>query len=195
MNIKKNKNHTKNNRTSRSKKGDFIILIMIFAVFILGGFFISSHNNSKTINQTYNRTVVTKISSASDTPAKTTTGANSSDMAQRKQSSPGSTSTINSGAAPITPSGTFVSGHLANLDSNELSICNTSSGAICSITFTNSSGQKSLTAKQTDSNGAAYWSWTPSSLGLSSGSWQVAASAIINGKSVSTQDPKTLEVQ
>jgi len=173
MDIIKNINHTKNNRSSRSKKSVFIILITILVVFILSGFFISSENNSKSINKS----------------------SNSSNMAQSKQNSPGSTSTNNTSAAPITPSGTFVSSHQANSDSQELSTCNTSSGATCSITFTNSSEKKSLSAKQTDSNGAVYWSWTPSSLGLNTGSWQVSASATMNGRSVSTKDPKTLEVQ
>lgn len=97
----------------------------------------------------------------------------------------------------ISPSGTFVSAH-KNVPSTAplSSVCNTSSGATCSIVFTMNSTTKSLPAQTTDRGGATYWnSWTPNSIGLTSGVWKVAAVASLNGQTKTTADALDLEVQ
>jgi len=97
----------------------------------------------------------------------------------------------------LQPTGNFVSAHKNVPSTTSLSsVCNTTSGATCQITFTNGSVVKSLSSQTTDSTGAAYWnSWKPSDLGLTSGSWQVQAVAILNGQTKTSTDAMNLEIQ
>lgn len=98
-------------------------------------------------------------------------------------------------AVLITPIGNFVSSHHVTMSTPIASVCNTTSGATCVISFVANGVTKSLTTEMTDSTGAAYWnSWTPKSIGLSVGSWQVQATAQLNGQSKSATDALTLEV-
>src|SRR5882762_2796078 len=62
----------------------------------------------------------------------------------------------------ISPYGTFVSNHKSTLSGGtaEQSVCITTPGASCSITFTNSGGDtKILQAQTADNNGTVYWNW------------------------------------
>lgn len=101
----------------------------------------------------------------------------------------------------LSPKGDFVNNHhptMSGATSNMFSVCNTTPGAKCGITFTNTlSGTiKSLNSETTDNNGAAYWSWTPGQIGLNAGStWRVTATATLNGQSKSSTDAINLEVQ
>jgi hypothetical protein len=96
------------------------------------------------------------------------------------------------------PSGTFVSNHSPSLSdasrAQETSVCNTTPGASCSITFTLGNTTKTLSAKTTDDNGAASWDWTPSSLGLTEGSWKIKATATQGGQTKTSEDSLTLNV-
>lgn len=98
----------------------------------------------------------------------------------------------------IKPYGSFVSNHQPGQHGSpleEASVCNTSPGASCTITFTKGGVTKSLTAKTADSSGAVYWqSWTPQSVGLTAGNWTVTAVATAGQQTQSTQDPTPLEV-
>ncbi len=100
---------------------------------------------------------------------------------------------------PVSPFGDFVSNHTPGQHSSpmtEASVCNTTSGATCQIFFSDGSITKSLPVQTTDLNGSTYWNnWTPASIGLTQGSWQITAVATINGQSKSTTDPINLEVQ
>ncbi|MGF7229599.1 MAG: hypothetical protein ACQR33_06515 [Candidatus Saccharibacteria bacterium] len=119
----------------------------------------------------------------------------------------GSGATTNGGgstttAALIAPSGNFVSNHHPNLGGSPApniltSVCNTTPGATCTITFTNAStgAAKSLTAQTADSGGAAYWSWKLQDVGLGQGTWQVKATATLGNQTKSASDAMTLEVQ
>lgn len=110
---------------------------------------------------------------------------NSSTSSATDASQPGDTKS-NSGttnvANLIVPTGDFVSAHGTSehpipRTATLASVCNTTPGVSCKITFTSPDGTvKSLDAQVTDRGGSAYWnSWTPESKGLSAGRWQVKA--------------------
>lgn len=107
---------------------------------------------------------------------------------------------INSGAAPITPYGNFVSNHRPNLDGNPApssvqSVCNTTAGATCYIEFVNQDGVvKQLAAQKTDSGGATSWNWDVKQAGFTIGSWKITVYASLNGKTESASDVQNLEV-
>lgn len=95
----------------------------------------------------------------------------------------------------IAPFGNFVSSHHVTMGTPITSVCNTTSGATCVINFILNGVTKSLTTEMTDSTGAVYWnSWTPKSIGLSAGSWQIQATAILNNKTKTATDALNLEV-
>lgn len=101
----------------------------------------------------------------------------------------------------IAPSGDFVNNHhptMTGTASNMFSVCNTTPGAICSISFTNTTSGtvKNLPTQSTDSNGSVYWNWTPGQIGLTSGStWRVTATATLDGQTKSSSDATNLEIQ
>ena len=99
------------------------------------------------------------------------------------------------GAPLIAPSGNFVSSH-TNVPANatEQSVCTTTPGASCTITFTQNGVTKSLTAQTTDKGGSTYWTWTPQSIGLTAGSWTITATATLSGQTQSANDATPLKV-
>ena len=100
-------------------------------------------------------------------------------------------------APPETPSGTFVSNHFVSLTSytSQNSVCHTSPGTKCTITFSQGSTTRSLPAKQTDANGNTSWDWDVKELGLTAGIWTITVKAT-NGKYTSTTvDQINLEVK
>ena|SRR5665213_2059394 len=107
-----------------------------------------------------------------------------------------STGTTSSNQAPLSaPWGTFANVNKATLNETMESTCNTLPGAKCQITFTNGNLTESLNTKTSDSGGAVYWSWTPSSIGLSPGTWHETMKATLGSQSnTAINDPLTLEV-
>jgi len=98
----------------------------------------------------------------------------------------------------IPPFGTFVSNHYpgqngSNFD--EVSQCLTNPGAICEIFLTQDSKKLSLGSKKTDSQGSAYWNWNVKNLKLSSGEWNIRATANLKNKTITTEDKLKIEVQ
>lgn len=115
--------------------------------------------------------------------------------AQTASSTKDSGQSQSSGAGPITPSGNFVSNHKPSSKSDNLeSVCRTSVGASCKISFTRDGVVKNLDAKPTNQDGVASWIWSPTSIGLTSGSWQIAATAEYNGRTADQPDPLNLEI-
>lgn len=105
-----------------------------------------------------------------------------------------------SGTNLTKPSGQFVSNHHPSLSGSkemysESSVCNTTPGASCYITFTMGSLIKKLGAQLADTNGAVYWDWDIKTAGLSQGTWTINAVASLNGQTLSAQDSQNLEVQ
>lgn len=95
----------------------------------------------------------------------------------------------------LIPSGDFVSAHHISLDTAITSVCNTSPGANCVITFSANGDTKSLPTEVADRGGSAYWNdWTPSGIGLAAGSWQVQAIASLGGQTKTALDAMKLVI-
>ena len=104
----------------------------------------------------------------------------------------------NNGSLSI-PYGTFVSNHAPTISgagnrSSEESVCITSPGVECIISFSLNGVTRSLPAQKTDNSGSAYWTWDISSAGLTVGSWSISATATLNGQSKAAYDSLKLEV-
>lgn len=114
------------------------------------------------------------------------------------QSSSGSdkqTGGVASGGGPAIPSGNFVSNHRPGSVNDTIeSVCVTPVGASCDITFRSGGVTKSLGKKQVNASGATSWIWSPASIALSSGSWQIIAQATYNDKVAEQIDPLKLEI-
>lgn len=141
----------------------------------------------------------TTAPSTSKTQAQTNTSYSPTTTQSEKNTSQAPAASSSSTAAPVTPTGDFVSDHQPNLSgsphpSQENSVCVTTPGATCYIEFTQSSVVNKLDAQTTDSNGAAYWTWDVAKDGLTTGSWQVTAVATLNGKTTTSTDPEALVI-
>ena len=103
--------------------------------------------------------------------------------------------TDSSTADLLTPWGTFANTYKARVNDQMGSTCNTTSGATCQIIFTNGSLTASLPTENTDAGGAVYWSWTPSQIGLTPGTWHMTMKAVLGSQTKTTSnDPLTLQV-
>jgi hypothetical protein len=91
-----------------------------------------------------------------------------------------------------------VSNHSPSLSSSsgrhETSVCSSTPGAVCTISFTNGSTTKSLEARTTDVQGNAYWDWDVDDLGLTVGTWKITTTVTLNGRTQTATDPTKLEV-
>ena len=95
----------------------------------------------------------------------------------------------------IQPWGTFSNLNQATLNEVMESSCNTSPAATCELLFTNGSLTKNLESKSADSGGAVYWSWTPQSVGLTTGEWHMQFKATLgNQVKYASDDPLTLSI-
>lgn len=108
------------------------------------------------------------------------------------------TGSISSNTAPLlTPTGPFISSHHQSLSQDSLinSVCNTTSGAICEIDFTQGSVTKSLPAQMTDAGGATYWNgWKLADIDLTTGDWQITAKATLGTQTQTASDAIVLTV-
>jgi hypothetical protein len=172
----------------------FLAVLLLLAA---GAFFLLRDTDDSKKSQSTNQT----NDQQSDAPqpatdSKTPTPTPSSDSGDPKDQ----TTPTPSGSAPTTPFGSFVSNHQPELESawelNRMqSVCNTSPGASCKISFTKGGETKSLSAQKADKEGAAYWSWTLQEIGLTEGVWKITATATLNGQTSSASDPINLEVK
>ncbi|MGH7142171.1 MAG: hypothetical protein ACREF5_01710 [Candidatus Saccharimonadales bacterium] len=100
----------------------------------------------------------------------------------------------------LMPMGDFVSDHHPNLSGSPApntitSVCNTTPGASCIISFTSNGDTKSLPSQITNSDGSAYWNnWTLQSIGLTVGTWQIQATANLNGQNKTAFDAMDLKI-
>lgn len=165
-------------------------VIVVVAVMVIVGVVYAYHLNHKkkpvpTLNQ-YTKGQASQPSS-------------SSSSSEQSVSSPNSSKTGGASASLVAPTGNFVSNHHPNLSGSPApnsmtSVCNTSPGASCRITFTNGDVNKSLPEQVTDSGGATYWYWKLQDIGLTAGSWKISATSSMSGSSLSSTDPTPLEV-
>jgi cytoskeletal protein RodZ len=127
---------------------------------------------------------------------------NNNSSGTQSSSSPNSKNGSTEGATLVTPTGDFVSNHRPNLSGSPSpntieSVCNATPGATCQITFVNTStgDSKSLPAKQTDANGAAYWAWKLQDVGVTQGSWHIRAVAKMGNQTKTATDAEDMQVE
>ena len=101
----------------------------------------------------------------------------------------------------LVPTGNFVSNHHPNLSGSPApntmtSVCNTSAGASCTITFIDATTNvvRSLPTQVTDKGGSAYWDWKLQDVGLTTGRWKIEAIVRLGNQTQSAQDEMSLEV-
>lgn len=99
----------------------------------------------------------------------------------------------------LAPSGNFVSNHRPNLSGSPApnsinSVCTTTPGASCKITFTKDGATKSLPPQIVDQGGSTYWNWKLQDIGLTQGSWKIEAIASLNEQASTSSDVLNLEV-
>lgn len=114
---------------------------------------------------------------------------------------PPNTSPKSSGSSAVllTPSGNFVSDHHPNLSgypapNTMSSVCNTTPGATCQITFTQNGVTKSLPQQTADPTGFTNWNWKLQDIGLTTGTWKIEAIATLNGQTKTAFDAMDLVV-
>ena len=101
----------------------------------------------------------------------------------------------------IAPFGNFVSNHFPGENGSpttESSVCNTSPGATCYIKFTNVDSRETtqLPSKVVDSHGSATWYWDiDNDAHLTSGQWQITATATLGSQVKSTSDNLNLSIK
>jgi hypothetical protein len=102
----------------------------------------------------------------------------------------------------VVPTGDFVSNHHPNLSGSPApntmtSVCTTTPGASCKISFTNTSTGvvKSLPSQTTDAGGSTYWGWKLQDIGLSAGTWKIQATAGSGDQAKVATDPMDLVVE
>jgi hypothetical protein len=130
------------------------------------------------------------------TPATTSTSASQDKQQTTSNPTPASS---NLKGTVLAPFGTFVSNHQPNLSGSPApnsmqSVCQTTPGAVCKISFNQVTTTKSLDPKVTDSNGIASWSWRLQDVGLTQGTWEIAATASSADQSQTTTDSIKLTV-
>jgi hypothetical protein len=189
--------NTTKKQTKRSNYRIWWMVLIVIAVISLGAFWYhKKHSNTSPIVHTNNGTITANPNVPGGTNPNPTTGSSAS----KDQAGNTPATAPNSGVQPATPTGQFVSNHQPNLSGSptpntETSTCTTTPGAECKITFTKGTVVKSLPAQNTDENGNTIWSnWNLQSVGLTAGSWQVAAVAFNGSKTASATDATTLVV-
>lgn len=170
------------------------------AVIIVGGYFIGRATFFKPAAKTQQTSgsSYTKGQPSKSSPSGSQQSAGSGSSSGSQKSSSGGSA--GSSTELITPSGSFVSDHHPNLSGSPApntitSVCNTTPGASCQITFTMDGVTKSLHAQTADSGGSTYWSnWKLQDVGLTAGSWKVQATASLNGQTKTASDAMALVV-
>lgn len=191
----------------QSKKSKKVYVIIAVALIVVAGviaFFVYRSSANKkpatTASQLTKGEVSTSGNKSSDKPDKSGSSSTSGLGSQTSDDKNEASNQPSANATLIAPTGTFVSNHRPNLSgspapSEEQSTCNTTPGATCQISFTYNGVTKSLPAQTADSGGATYWTWNLQDIGLTEGSWQIQATARLNGKTLTGSDALKLEVQ
>jgi hypothetical protein len=176
-----------------------LIIIVAVALVAVGSYALFHHGPKPVSGSQYTKGEVTGTGSA-DNAASANSASDGTNAAGSQPGDQKSASNGDTGVAPTAPTGDFVSAHGDTahpiVPGTALSsVCNTIPGASCQIVFTQDGTTHTLDAETTDRGGAAYWnSWTPQSIGLTSGSWQVKAVATANGQTASAADALKLVV-
>ncbi|HJP96899.1 MAG TPA: hypothetical protein VJ843_06050 [Candidatus Saccharimonadales bacterium] len=192
-------------QTHKSKKKLFLLLgagVVVIAGVVTAleltntTYFFHKRPPAITASQDTKGEVKTSATASSDSGSKSTSSSNkSSDNPTGTAQKDGDNST----AVLLAPTGDFVSNHHPNLSgspapSQIASVCTTTPGATCVISFSKDGVTKSLASETADSGGSAYWDWKLQDIGLTTGSWQITATATLNGQTKSATDALKLEV-
>ncbi len=205
MNLKTNTPYKKN--TSSKKKylaGSAFALFIVIA--IIAGLELSNttHLFHKKSSQPISASAYTKGEPSTSSSKSSMTTNSTSSTSNSTSSEPGDQKSSSGGGSSadttlLVPSGDFVSNHSPNLSNspapNEISsVCTTTPGATCTITFTKDGVTKSLPQQTTDRGGSTYWDWKLQTVGLTVGTWQINAVATLNGQTKSAADAINLNV-
>lgn len=172
-----------------------ILAIVVLFALIGGGLYTWHKHVHKTATLTStSRNEYSKPEANTNVPGGNVSTGQGGAVSSNKGSSTTATPTTAPSTQPINPTGDFVSSHSITLTGTELSACTTTAGAQCQITFTLGTTTKSLANQTTNNNGSTSWDWTPQSIGLTPGSWQVTAVATNGSKTASTVDVNKLVV-
>lgn len=173
-----------------------VILVLSFITMYFSGFFNSHHDSRMSTKNT------PTIESESVNNQKGETHKQPSSHNNKSTAPDNSTKDNGTIKGPlVVPSGDFVSNHHPNLGGspapNSLSsVCTSTPGASCTISFTQGKITKSLPTQTTDQGGSTYWNnWTLQGIGLTTGSWKITATSSLGNKTLSSVDPMGLEVQ
>ena len=169
-----------------------LCLLLASIIVVTLGFFIYRRSHPKNPNVIPSQKTTEKQSL--NTSRQTTTSTLPSDQSPKNTTSGNGSVAAFSGEIK-NPYGTFVSNHKPQVNDQEGSTCITNPGATCYIQFTKGDTVKKLDAQQVDGTGSASWVWKISEAGLGSGSWQVVATATLNGQTKSTTDQISLEIR
>jgi cytoskeletal protein RodZ len=196
----------KKQKISQTSKGWASISLVLALILVLGlialccfvMLYAHKHRNTQTTN-TAQTTPTVSDKGQTDQPSSVSSSSNPAPT--NTSSQPGDTKSNVGGATDATllapTASNFVSAHHVNMSTPIASVCNTTPGVTCQIIFTNSSNGsiKKLSAQTTDRGGSAYWNnWTPASIGLTPGMWQIQAMATLGGQTKSANDATPLEV-
>ncbi len=192
-------------RSSLSSKRSIIIIAAVVIVAIVGlsyafhvGPFKRPAKPASTASQYTKGQPTTSASSSGSKTNSSSSGSASSNQSPGAQKSNSGSST-SSNVTLVTPTGNFVSDHRPNLSGTPApntmsSVCDTTPGATCQITFTMGSTVKSLPVQTVDSGGSTYWNWKLQDYGLTAGTWQIEAIAKLSGQIQTATDPTNLVV-
>lgn len=177
-----------------------VVLLLVIALVsseVTGATHLFHSHGSAKITTTASQSTKGEGTSTQSTKSADTPGGEPAPAPVPKSTSDDTKSSGSTSANLIDPSGVFVSAHHSvPADAALSSACNTTVGATCRIEFTSSTTIKSLPTQPTDSGGAVYWnSWTPASIGLTTGTWHVKAIAELGGKTATASDALDLEVR
>ena len=168
-----------------------LLVVLTLVVVIAVGAGIHHHYHNRTVFKTTTTSEPAKIQSTASKGGTTTQNPVSQSAQATIPATTGTNVTLQK------PSGSFVGNHYPGQNGsnqNDTSVCITTPGASCYISFAKDGITKSLPVTTTDDTGSAYWTWTPQTVGLTSGKWVVSAVATLGRQSAATQDPIQLEV-
>ena len=183
------------NRTGSTSYTKTVSVLLLFIACLVAGTIYAAHFlQRQRVAPTNNQT--TKGEPAQHTTHETTSSAG----APVNSPQPGDNKGDGSNSSMLlTPTGDFVSNHNPNLSGKPApntmtSVCTTTPGAQCQITFSKDGVVKSLPSQTTDRGGSTYWYWKLQDIGITAGSWKIMATASLDGKAVSATDALPLTV-
>jgi hypothetical protein len=184
-----------------------LIVLASFGIMLALVTVVLSHHDKTTVGSVETPTNISsrKSKPITDKGSNNTSSASTPPETNNTKGASGSAATATTSTIPATPTsspakpyGTFVSNHRPGQNGSpmeEASVCNTTPGIVCVITFTKDGVVKTLPSKTADNDGTVYWSsWTPQNMGLTAGEWIVTATAGAGQFTASTQDPTVLKV-